>query len=140
MISEIEEFLNFLLIVCDGVVVRIGTLFVLSFLSYFIPIEVRILFVSFLLETLLEEGLAVIVIRLFIKTKVSAVCQIFYKFIRETLTENFNRGREFLFHNAFVFIFFVVCFKILPGERTSKEVHKNVTKGFQIISSALFDT
>lgn len=111
---NMKIYLNFLLVIWHRIIVWIGSLFTLSFFCNFIPIKIGVLFISFFLETLFEEWLTIIIIRLFIETKISAVSYILDKFIRESFTEDFNSSWKFLFHNSFVFIFLVVCFQILP--------------------------
>jgi len=62
-----------------------------SFLCDFVPVKVEVFLISLFLESVLEELLAVIVVRLFIKTEISAVSKILHELVREVLAEYFDR-------------------------------------------------
>jgi hypothetical protein len=56
----------------------------------------------------------------------------------EAVAEVLDRCRLLLFANLLVLLLVGCSLEALPWETTSKEVHEDVTQGFQIISARLF--
>ena len=57
---------------------------------------------------------------------------------RKSFAQRFDRCCHFFFANSIVFLFFCDGLKTLPWKASSVEVHQNVSKRFEIVSSTLF--
>lgn len=102
------------------------------------PVVLAILDVAGVLQGLGEELSEVIVVGGILETKVSDVRQVLVELLGEALAEILDGSGLLLLTNLFIFLLVSSSLEALPGETATQEVHENVTKSLQIISSRLF--
>lgn len=78
-------------------------------------------------------------IRLGFEFEGSAIRQVFGKLRRTSLAQGGNRNRLLLFHNQLVLFGGALGLESLPGKTSLEEIDEDVSNGFQVISSGLFD-
>jgi len=86
-----------------------------------------------------EELAEVHVIRRLLEAQAAAVVKVHGELCRETLAEDLDGSRHLFFADFFVFLLLGGCFKPLPRQRGSVEVHEDITQTLHVIPSALLD-
>ena len=104
------------------------------------PVEDVVVLIPFADEQVAEEFAQVGVVGLVVETQSASVVQEDTELVREAPTEEVSRGSHLLLHDAIVFLLLRGSLEALPGERSTKEVHENVSQGLQIIATSLLDT
>lgn len=107
-------------------------------LGDFHPIVLAILDLARVLQRLSEELAEVIVVWGIFEAKVSDVCKILGKFFREAFAKILDCGRLLLFANFLILLFICSSLQALPGKAPPEEVHENMAKSLEVISSGLF--
>lgn len=102
------------------------------------PVVLAILDVASVLQGLGEELSKVVVVGGVLETEVSDVCQVLVELLGEALAEILDGSGLLLLTNLFIFLLVSSSFEALPGEAATQEVHENVAKSLQVISSRLF--
>lgn len=84
-----------------------------------------------------EKCAEVCIVGLFAERKVPRVVEEDAELVGEATAEFLDRSRLFLPQNEMVFLFLGCCLEALPWESTSQEVHEDVPKSFEVITSPL---
>jgi hypothetical protein len=102
------------------------------------PIENVIVLETFTDEEIPEELAKVRVVGFVVESKRTAVVEVNGEFVGETTAEVFGRSRHLLLHDSVVLLLLGSSLESLPRERSTKEVHENVTERFHIVTTRLF--
>ena len=104
------------------------------------PVEHVIVLVAFTNEEVTEELAEVGVVRLVIETQSTGVVQEDRELLRVATAKQVRGGGHLLLHDPVVLLLLGSSLETLPGKRASQEVHENVGKRLEIITTSLFDT
>ena len=104
------------------------------------PVEHVIVLVAFTNEEVTEELAEVRVVRLVIETQRTGVVQEDRELLRVATAKQVRGGGHLLLHDPVVLLLLGSSLETLPGKRASQEVHENVGKRLEIITTSLFDT
>lgn len=102
------------------------------------PVILAILDITSVLQGLGEELSKVVVVGGIFETEVSDVSQVLVELFREALAKILDGSSLLLFTNLLILLLVSGSLQALPGKATAKEIHEDVTEGFQIVSSRLF--
>lgn len=101
------------------------------------PVVLAIFDLTRILQRLSEELAEVIVIGGIFETKVSNVRQVLGKFFGEAFAKVFDCGSLLLLTNLLVLLLVSGSLEALPREAATQEIHEDVAKSLEIISSRL---
>jgi len=102
------------------------------------PIENVIVLEPFSNEQIPEQLPQVRVVGFVVESQRTAVIEVDGEFVGESSTEVFGRSRHLLLHDSVVLLLLGSGLESLPRERSSKEVHQDVTERFHIVTTRLF--
>ena len=104
------------------------------------PVEHVIVLVPFTDEEIPEELPQIGVVRLVVKSQGPSVVQEYGKLVREATAEKIGRSGHLFLHDPVILLLLSGGFETLPGERTTEEIHEDVSEGFEVVAASLFDT
>ena len=104
------------------------------------PIEYVIVLIPFTDEEIPEELPQVRVVGLVVKPQGPSVIQEDGKLVRKTTAEKIGGCGHLLLHDPIVLLFLGSGLETLPGERTTEEIHENVSERFEIVAASLLNT
>jgi hypothetical protein len=103
------------------------------------PVEDVVVLIAFTDEQVPEELAEVRVIGFVIEAESAGIVQEDTKLVGETTAEQVGRSGHLLLHDAVVLLLLGSSLETLPWEGTTKEVHEDVGKGLEIITTSLLD-
>lgn len=124
-------------VVAARLVHRVPALGVLADLH---PVVLAILHLAGVLQRLGEEVSEVIVVGGVLESKVSHVRQVLVELLREALAQILNRSCLLLLANLLVLLLVGSSLQTLPGQTSSEEVHEDMAKSLEIVTSRLLPT
>jgi len=104
------------------------------------PVEDVIHLVTFTDEEVTEELLEVAVVGLVFEAEGAVVVEVGGELRGEALAEGFDGGGHLLLRDTVVLLLLGLSLETLPRERTAEEVEEDVTDGFKIVTTGLFNT
>jgi hypothetical protein len=103
------------------------------------PVVLVVVLVALLVEQVLEHVLEQSVVGLLLELQVAGEGQVLREFVGVALAEDFNRGRQFFFLDAFVLVLLGCGLEGLPGEHAPEEVHGHVADALEVVPAGLLD-
>lgn len=103
------------------------------------PVEDVVVLIAFPDEQVSEELAEVRVIGFVIEAESTGIVQEDAKLVGETAAEEVGGGGHLLLHDTVVLLLLGSSLEALPWESTTKEVHEDVGKGLEIITTSLLD-
>ena len=104
------------------------------------PVEDVIVLISFADEEVAEELPQVRVVGLVVEPQGPSVVQEDGELVGEATAEKIGRRGHLLLHDPVVLLFLGGGLETLPRERSTEEVHEDVSERFKIITASLLDT
>lgn len=87
-----------------------------------------------------EELAEVRVVGLVVKAERTAVVEVDGKLVGEATAEDVGRGGHLLLHDAVVLLLLGSSLKALPWQGAAQEVHEDITKRLEVVTTGLLDT
>jgi len=104
------------------------------------PVEYVIVLVSFTDEEIPKELSQVRVVRLVVEPQSPSVVQKDGKLVGEAATEKIGGCGHLFLHDPVVLLLLGGSLETLPGERTTEEVHEDISERFEVIAAGLLNT
>lgn len=101
------------------------------------PVEDEVVLVSHAVEEVLEELAEVADVGLLLELEAPAVVHVDRELFGVALGQGFDRGRELLVADLFVFLLLCLRGETLPGETAAAEVHQHKAQRLEVVSSRL---
>lgn len=104
------------------------------------PVEEIVNFITQTLEQVLEQRPQIRVVGLVLELESSAVSAVLDELFRVSSAKVFNLSHNLLLLDLLVLLLDVSSLQVLPGQRSSQEVHEQVSQRLDIVSSTLLNS
>lgn len=104
------------------------------------PVEYVIVLVPFTDEEIPEKFPQVRIVRLVVEPQGTSVVQEDGKLVGEATAEKVRGCGHLLLHDPVILLLLCGGLETLPGERTTEEIHEDVSKGFEVVAASLLNT
>jgi hypothetical protein len=104
------------------------------------PVEDVVILEALTNEKVAEELAEVRVIRLIVKAKRAGVIQENAELVGEAAAKDIGRSSHLLFHNPVIFLLLSSSLESLPREGAAQEVHEDVGKRLEVITTSLLNS